>query len=539
MRLLYILLLVILIITFIAIFIFVLYCISSKSKENLLLKSSGNVIVKSISGDNKNWEMLQYSSSKKFVDHWKRLKPALATKLRKEAKLDVSLRQINSKKGIAIIHFRCSDVPFEVHPSYALLPKTYYEYVAEILKMQFNIHTIILLNCNSHRSDVNRMHMCYDFLNVIQEWLSEYLPNVQFIQDTQCKPIEKDWQSMIDSEVLISTGGSFSFVVGILKGKNFISPWFVGRALDEENRPHKNNYSNSNPHDVWWYMWDKSDWIDYEDGMDYKTAPIKTIEQENYDVLKNGKHLGGNDINLAITGEVDSWFPIHHFRDSKKYASFWKSKIEDVQKAIQEKSNIIKFDTINSRKGTAIIHFRCSDVPFLFNCAYVLQPKSYFNFVADKLKMYRINNVILVNCNKWARKTNPPKECHVYLNVMQKWMIEFLPRAKISIDTRCRDVELEWQDMLDTEILVSTGGSFSFFPGILKGKNFISPNIAGACVGNGLACKTCHSWNWKDTNAWNKLHNHVHWTMWHKNNWIKYVPGLDYANAQEEDFSFS
>ena len=59
--------------------------------------------------------------------------------------------------------------------------------------------------------------------------------------------------------------------------------------------------------------------------------------------------------------------------------------------------------------------------------------------------------------------------------------------------------------MLDCEILVSCGGSFSFFPGMLKGKNFISPNIPGACVGNKLACKTCLSWNWKDTNAGNKL----------------------------------
>ena len=50
-------------------------------------------------------------------------------------------------------------------------------------------------------------------------------------------------------------------------------------------------------------------------------------------------------------------------------------------------------------------------VPFVFNCAYVLQPKSYFNFVANKLKIHRINNIVLVNCNKWTRKNNPPKEC--------------------------------------------------------------------------------------------------------------------------------
>ena len=538
MRLLYLLLTIILVLTFIAIFIFILYCIYSKSKENLLPPSSGNNIIKSVSGDNKSWEYLNYPSSKQFVDHWKSLKTALASKLSKEAKLDVSLRQINSRKGVALLHFRCSDVPFEVHDSYALLPKTYYAYVAEILKMQFNIHTIILLNCNSHKADLNRMHKCHEFLNVIQEWLSEYLPDVKFIQDTKCKTIEEDWQSMIDSEVLISTGGSFAFIIGVLKGKNFISPWFVGKVLKNPHRPCRINYLKSNPHDAWWYMWDKSDWIEYKNGLDYKTAPTETITKENYDMLKNGKRLGGNDINYAITGEVDSWFPINHFKDSKSYASFWKSKIQDVEKAITQKSNNITFDTINSRKGTAIIHFRCSDVPFVFNCAYVLQPKSYFNFVANKLKIHRINNIVLVNCNKWTRKNNPPKECHDYLNVIQKWMIEFLPQTKVSIDTRCRNVELEWQDMLDCEILVSCGGSFSFFPGMLKGKNFISPNIPGACVGNKLACKTCLSWNWKDTNAWNKLHNHVHWTMWHKNNWIKYVPNLNYDDAVENEFSF-
>jgi len=191
--------------------------------------------------------------------------------------------------------------------------------------------------------------------------------------------------------------------------------------------------------------------------------------------------------------------------------------IGKVKKEIEKEIGNIKD---NYWKDKAILHFRCSDVPFIKHPDYHLLPKEYYYFVADELKKSDIKEMVVFNCMSHKKHSLATEKCPYYLNTLCDWIQE---KCDIKIDRqmKCISIEESYKAMISCKKLISTGGSFSFIPGILKDKDFISPALLKE----------------KDLSKekYEKLHEKVHWTMWQERKIISHT-SVNYENLIYEDF---
>ena len=227
------------------------------------------------------------------------------------------------------------------------------------------------------------------------------------------------------------------------------------------------------------------------------------------DNCKSNKYrkIGNKIVKKTTIKGKGCWNP-SYFSNTKKYAEFWKKKIP----ALKEQLVKIEVTPNNHYQNTAIIHFRCSDVPFIKHRHYPLLPKKYFKFISKQLYKYNINKIIIMTCNTHNKHLLADKKCPEYSNIIKRWLGKYL-NINIKIDNSCMSVKDTYAAFLGCKVLVSTGGSFSFIPGLLKGKHFISPTLYGE-----------NSGDYKKSS----LHKHVHWTMWDK-----------YPNIPQKDIDYS
>lgn len=196
--------------------------------------------------------------------------------------------------------------------------------------------------------------------------------------------------------------------------------------------------------------------------------------------------------------------------DSKQYAKYWKSNINlivDIFKELEIKPN-------QNYNNKAVIHFRCSDIPFDRAPETFLYPKEYYDFVADKINKAGVDEIVFLNCSTYLAKDagvfSTQIICSNYIETIADWLSKKTD-VKINRNKICISIKDTYEIMYGSKLLVSTGGSFSF-PFIVKGKNFISPKLIGPNY----------------TKEFDDLNKHVHWTMWDKNEGIKHEKIPDY-----------
>lgn len=199
----------------------------------------------------------------------------------------------------------------------------------------------------------------------------------------------------------------------------------------------------------------------------------------------------GNRIVKNISGSRTKWNP-YHFKNPEDYGHYWK---KNRYKVIEELKDLTPNKTY---KNCAVIHFRCSDVPFCKHPEYTLLPKEYFKFVSEKINQKQIQKIIIITCNTHNSNSLTYK-CDDYSLTIKKWFKEFT-NIPVHIDNTCQSIERTYEIFLGSKILVSTGGSFSFIPGITKDENFISPSLFGD----------------NNFSGFENLYEKVHWTMWDK-----------------------
>ena len=199
----------------------------------------------------------------------------------------------------------------------------------------------------------------------------------------------------------------------------------------------------------------------------------------------------GNNILLKTTGKNYLWNP-YHSKTSENYSKLWKRKKDTVK-------NKLQYLTPNeSYNKTAVVHFRCSDVPFCKHPEYPLLPKEYYKFVADEIMKRDVENIVIITCNTHNQHPLAYK-CSDYSSTIKGWL-ESYTNLEVSIDDSCQGIKETYEIFLGSKVLISSGGSFSFIPGITKDKDFISPSLFGENPSKGFE----------------DLHNMVHWTMWDK-----------------------
>lgn len=221
---------------------------------------------------------------------------------------------------------------------------------------------------------------------------------------------------------------------------------------------------------------------------------------------------------------VRCWNPLD-FNDKnieekiEDYSQYWKTNKKEIENVLNY--NQIKKDS--NFENSAVIHFRCSDSPFIKDPNYTLLPKEFYDFACTKIKeKNNINKIYFMMSTNWGKKDYPVERCTDFVNDIADWLKENLKDHNISIDRNPIDKSIKesYGIMLGAGLLITSVSSFSFIPGVVKGKDYISSSMFG---------------NIKvDYEKYKDLHKKVHWTMWDK---FDYVPHPeDYKTFDYKNF---
>ena len=175
---------------------------------------------------------------------------------------------------------------------------------------------------------------------------------------------------------------------------------------------------------------------------------------------------------------------------------------------------------------TAIIHFRCGDVPFDRTKTMQLPQQCFYDFVAKEIIRLGdgVKEVVIMLCTDHFDKNNdqhlPPLEtrdrkCHEWAGVQLDWLHKRLRNTGVAVRRMpicIGDLQATYSAFSGSALLVSLGGSFSFLPGITKGKRFIQQSYDPS------GCSFCK-----------ELHEHVHWTIPSKFCSVRHADVADYS----------
>lgn len=210
-------------------------------------------------------------------------------------------------------------------------------------------------------------------------------------------------------------------------------------------------------------------------------------------------YLEGKYKNITMYEDIgEFWCPAYKkTKDMHYYAKAWKELVPEIKKIL--KNNYITED--NNFKDTAVFHFRCSDSPFDGDKSYALLPKEYYYFVADIInKNDKVKNIKVITNRTHHKYPLADKKCPEYMNVILDWLEEKLNKSKTIIRKPLfLNVRESYSAFLGSEILFQTPSSFSFIPGMIKGKKFITSPMFG---------------DRKIEEKYKELPSLVHWTMW-------------------------
>tara|TARA_X000000950_G_scaffold214102_1_gene257563 strand:+ start:15099 stop:15905 length:807 start_codon:yes stop_codon:yes gene_type:complete len=214
------------------------------------LRGSGNIAIESLVGDERLWNPAYSKSGSEYAVMWRQAVPSAKARLQRQG-----IHPCASVRNAAIVHLRCSDVPFNGHPEYPLLPRAYYEYVAGHIRAS-NVCRVIILNCTGHKTHPRAEIECPQIARKIAGWLRVALKDterpIDIPDEPVCAPMRSSINQMLGCGLLISTGGSFSFVPGILKGTAFVTPSLCGKKEPNDPDTHAK---------VHWTMWPRFDFV--------------------------------------------------------------------------------------------------------------------------------------------------------------------------------------------------------------------------------------------------------------------------------------
>ena len=186
----------------------------SSNNDDLFSGSVGNSIIEKTAGNGSLWNPLYSNTSENYSKLWNDKKSEVKDILK-------NLNPNETYNKTAVVHFRCSDVPFCKHSEYTLLPKEYYKFVSDEI-MKRDIENIVIITCNTHLSHP-LSYKCSEYSSIIKSWLEDYT-GLDISIDNSCQSVKETYEIFLGSKMLISTGGSFSFITGITKDVDFISP---------------------------------------------------------------------------------------------------------------------------------------------------------------------------------------------------------------------------------------------------------------------------------------------------------------------------
>ncbi len=118
-----------------------------------------------------------------------------------------------------IIHYRCSDAPFNHSIHYEMVKYSWYLEALNIAKNHVDINQITILACYQHKSNVCEANICDIYAHDLMDYLSE---RVKAEIKIGCGSVEDDFLAMAHADCLISPSSSLSFMAGYGSDNIFI-----------------------------------------------------------------------------------------------------------------------------------------------------------------------------------------------------------------------------------------------------------------------------------------------------------------------------
>lgn len=161
---------------------------------------------------NAAWNQLELNGTYKqnYLQYWQMIRPAIQKFYQKNI--------VFKKIEIPVVHFRCSDSPFNKHIQYHMSKESSVKWMAQTIKKR-GFNEIIILSCNKHFS------LDQNSCNKYTEFYANVFRRSGLNVMIQCNSVYEDFVLMLHAPLLVSlNASSYSFMAGIAKDpKNYIS----------------------------------------------------------------------------------------------------------------------------------------------------------------------------------------------------------------------------------------------------------------------------------------------------------------------------
>jgi hypothetical protein len=176
----------------------------------------------------------------------------------------------------------------------------------------------------------------------------------------------------------------------------------------------------------------------------------------------------------------------------KNLNNFWncmKPVVNEIMKSVFEKINYtpaVKYP---------VIHFRCSDVPFVRNSNYGFQKYSFFkdslDYISEK-NGSKYDTVYISYCNIHRSNPESVKACDVY----SKSLSDYLESIGYKTIIQCGTNVSDFGTLFYAPGVISTSSSFSFMSGFFSDGVFVSEGHYHEKDGNQYfhKCTDCDKW---------------------------------------------
>lgn len=133
---------------------------------------------------------------------------------------------------------------------------------------------------------------------------------------------------------------------------------------------------------------------------------------------------------------------------------------------------VFKENHINNLVTTPIIHFRCSDIPFMRHSQYYFQIYRFFKIALEKYDFSKDKDktVILMACFKHNTSNYEEQASEIYTMKLQNYINSLGYNCIIQTKSNTQD----FVDLFYAPYVISTGSSFSFMSGFSGMGKFIS-----------------------------------------------------------------
>jgi hypothetical protein len=169
---------------------------------------------------------------------------------------------------------------------------------------------------------------------------------------------------------------------------------------------------------------------------------------------------------------------------NKRREQFWlimKPIINNILDTTLRKNNLYK--EINQQ----VIHFRCSDIPFIRNGYYFFQRYAFFKDSLEENDLGK--NVIFLSCNFHKSNDKNSKTCNIYAESLKK----YIENLGYNINVKCSSNLDDFATMFYAPVVISTCSSFSFMAGFFSDGIFISEGHYDS-NNREKKCNDCEKW---------------------------------------------